>query len=145
MKEIGLLIAAIVLSCILYPIGVLYIFLKAIFTMNFKRLVTYPWYVLKQVWKVFRYFCLGVAISFDMLGNVLVGEMIEDVVTTEDVTLYGDGEYTISEATGELESRNKLDKDGKKFSSVLSRILGKNHCIESYQKNHVQNAVDNNV
>lgn len=85
-----------------------------------------------QVWNVVKYIQLHLIIAYDLLANVAGGEMIEDIVTAEEKTLYGRGDITISAATGKVELDNKLNKTGKKFTHLLSKVLGQGHSVEAY-------------
>jgi hypothetical protein len=145
LSPIWLLIISIILFILLIGLGFVHLFLKSTYNLLqfrfWKGLIYFFWYwirVVVQLWRTIQYFCLHIAISIDLFGNVICGEAIEDLVTTEENTLFGDGEITISTSTGELESKNKLNESGLKFSNFLSKILGKNHCIESY-KRHLYN------
>lgn len=147
-KEISpvlLLILSIVLTMFLTPFGLIHIAAKSIYhTFRIKFwigpliFINYWLNVLYQIWNVIKYLCLKIAISIDLLGNVTCGEAIEDCVTIKEITLYGKGDVTISTATGELEYKKELNNTGIKFSKVLSLLLDKNHCIESY-KRHLHN------
>ncbi len=143
-KEISpivLLIVSIVLSTILTAFGIIHLILKCIyetfqlkFWTGFVHFFVYIWCVIYQIWNVIKFFCMQIAIGVDLFGNVTCGEAIEDCVTAEEKTLYGKGNITISTATGALEYANKLNKIGVKFTKILSLLLDKNHCIESYRR-----------
>lgn len=140
-SPIWLIIISIILFILLIGLGFVHLLLKSFyqaFKLNIWKSITYfigYWLnVLLQIWRTIQYFCLHIAISIDLLGNVICGEAIEDLVTTDEDNLYGNGEVTISTATGEVESRNKLNKTGIKFSKFLSKVLDKNHCINSYKR-----------
>ena len=74
------------------------------------------------------------AVVLDMMWNATSGELVEDCVTSVEITLYGRGDITISAATGELEDDDKLNKVGKGFSNFLSIALEDNHCKKAYKK-----------
>lgn len=74
----------------------------------------------------------GLAISIDIFGNVTVGEFIEDLVTAEEDTYFGNGKFTISAATGYLEKKGLLNKRGIWFTNTLSFVFGDNHSINAY-------------
>lgn len=75
-----------------------------------------------------------IAIALDLLWNATSGELVEDCVTSSEITLYGRGNVTVSAATGELEGDNRLNKVGKGFSAFLSVTLDDNHCARAYKK-----------
>jgi hypothetical protein len=85
-----------------------------------------------QLWNVAKYCFLHMAIAFDLFGNVAGGEMIEDCVTAKEKTLYGHGDITVSGATGKLEIDGDLNKTGKWFTWMLSRVLGQGHSVNAY-------------
>jgi hypothetical protein len=145
LSPIWLLIISIILFILLTGLGFVHLLIKSFyhcFQLKFwKGIIYFFWYwlrILVQVWRTIQYFCLHIAISIDLFGNVVCGEAIEDLVTTEENTLFGDGNVTLSTATGEVESKTKLNKTGLKFSQFLSKVLDKNHCIASY-KRHLYN------
>lgn len=74
------------------------------------------------------------ALALDLLWNATSGELVEDCVTSVEITLYGRGDITISAATGELQDDDKLNKVGKGFSDFLSIALDDNHCEKAYKK-----------
>jgi len=84
-----------------------------------------------RVWAGFKYLEHTIAIVIDLFGNVTSGELIEDCVTTKENTLYGNGKYTISAATGYLLIKNFLNKTGLWFSSVLDKFE-EDHCRKAY-------------
>lgn len=134
-------IAAIILSCIVIPSGMIYNAGKSIYhCIKMKPIMAVMFFfiywltVVYQVWNVIKYLLNKIAIAIDLLGNVTSGEMIEDCVTAKESTMYGRGDITISSATGELEVNNDLNSTGKWFTKALSKILGKNHCIDAYNK-----------
>lgn len=141
LSPIWLLIISIILFILLIGLGFVHLLIKTIyhsFQIKFWRgLIYFLWYwvrILVQIWRTVQYFLLHIAISIDLFGNVICGEAIEDIITTKEDTLYGDGEITISTATGKLEEENHLNKTGVKFSKFLSRVLDKDHCVNSYKR-----------
>lgn len=90
--------------------------------------------VLYQLWNVAKYFLMKSAVAIDLFGNVAGGEMLEDVVTAKENTLFGDGNITISASIGKLEINGGLNKRGWFLTKLLSKVLGKNHSIDAYQK-----------
>lgn len=143
-KELGpvyLCIAAIILMVLLTGFGLIHLLCKTIyhtFQVKFWKgpiyFLTQMFKILYQIWSCIKYLSLEVAISIDLFGNVICGEAIEDLVTSEEKTLFGSGDVTISTSIGELETKDKLNKTGIKFSKFLSKVLDKNHCVESYNR-----------
>lgn len=141
LSPVWLLLASVILVCLLTVFGLVHLIIKCIyesFQLRFWKgilhFIIYLSYISYQIWNCIKYLFLHTAISLDLFGNVTCGEAIEDLVTAEEKTLYGRGDVTISTATGELEYKGKLNKLGKGFSKVLSKILDENHCVESYKR-----------
>lgn len=144
MKEISpilLLMISIILIILLTGFGLLHLVCKTIyqtFQVKFWKgpiyFLTQIFKILYQIWNCIKYLCIKLAISIDLFGNVICGEAIEDLVTSEEKTLFGSEDVTISTSIGELETKDKLNKTGIKFSKFLSKVLDKNHCVESYNR-----------
>lgn len=127
------LVFAIVIAIILYPIGFIFAIIQPIFFRNNKRnLVIYLYDFFKQIYIVIMYLFHHIALTIDILGNIIVGDFIELFVTTERETLFGNKQYTISESLGYLENRKSLTIFGKKVIKFINFIFGKNHCINAY-------------
>lgn len=77
----------------------------------------------------------GFSIKWDEMGNVW-GEWIEDAVTTEEETKFGNKNVTISAAVGYLEyERLPIFKRGKVLSKVLNLAFReKRHAMGSWMK-----------
>lgn len=143
-KEISpllLLVASVILLVALTVFGLFHLIAKSFyhtFQLKFWKgplyFMKYWLKVLYQLWNVFKFFCMQIAISIDLFGNVTTGEAIEDFVTYKEETMYGNGNVTISTATGQLEYEKELNKTGINFSKVLSVILDKDHCVASYKR-----------
>jgi len=143
-KEISpiiLFFVSILLSLALTAFGISHLIIKSIYHTLQVKFWRGPIYFVKywikfiyQIWNVIKFFCMQFAIAVDLLGNVTTGEAIEDLVTYKEETLYGNGNITISTATGELEFKGDLNTLGVKFSKVLSKLLDPNHCVVSYKR-----------
>lgn len=158
LKEFGTLLVALVSIALVWPwvwiwyIPVSLLTIGAAYTLS-KPFYDYrgrPWKerlyrvgkwilnVLYQTWVIIRYVFLLVGYVIDLYGNVLLGELIEDLVTAEEDTLFGMGDVTISAALGDLKRRGRLNRAGLWLSDVLSTLDPKHedHCIaaiESYE------------
>lgn len=148
-KELGafiLLVIAIALSWTLV-VGFIYNIAKAIYHSKGYKLGTalihiakYWGNVLYQVWVVVKKVFYYTAFILDLLGNALLGELIEDLVTHEENTYYGKGDRTISVATGDIELRNKtkpgtMNSIGLWFVGVLNKFES-NHCSKAIRRWH---------
>lgn len=128
------LLVAILLSIILFPLGIIYILFIQVFI---KNQVGYFWFnyiiaIIKQIWFLIMHLFHTIAYELDVLGNVIVGDLIELFITRERDTWFANKSHTISQSIGNLEYNNKINSFGKWLSKILSFILGKNHCINAY-------------
>jgi hypothetical protein len=145
LSEIGAILIAVtafILGAIMIPIGFLYNLGKPFYDSKGKpfkeRMKAFVMWFLKllyQIWvtvkKTFFYFGYLV----DLLGNAVVGELIEDIVTHEEDTLFGRGDITISAALGHLKRDEKLNKTGLWLCKVLDffDINHKDHCLNAIE------------
>ncbi len=143
MKEIGLLIASIVITIIIVPIGILYNIGKSIaecyklgLIEGSIKFVNYWLNIVRQLWVVVRYAAYHLAMINDYQWNVFVGEAIEDVVAKKEDTLYGKGGVSVSQATGKEELEGNMTKFGKsKFVPLLNWFFKEpNHSIDAYKR-----------
>lgn len=141
LKPFILLIGAIIVTIIVVPLGVPYNFGKSIYETykygigeGLYKFFKYWLILLYQIWCVVKYFINSIAESLDLMWNATAGELLEDLITTEEKTLFGKGDVMVSAAIGEQEIKNKLVPFGKRLNIALSILLGDNHSIESYNK-----------
>lgn len=74
-----------------------------------------------------------IAFALDMMWNVN-GEIIEDIITTEENTMFSEKNVTVSASTGKLEIEGKLNKTGIKFSKFLNVVfMQRRHAIDSWE------------
>ncbi|MHA2055815.1 MAG: hypothetical protein ACW99F_19770 [Candidatus Hodarchaeales archaeon] len=86
-------------------------------------------------WRAIKFFIHELAKSIDLLGNVLAGEMIEDLVTSAEKTFFGLGDITISSAIGYEEYTGRLNKLGFWFTNLLDVVFNEEkHSICNYEK-----------
>ena len=144
-KPILEILAAIILGIITLPLGIVWNFFKPFYdyrTHRFKdTLKQFGLYWLKlfyQIWNVIKFFLHNAAVGIDLLGNVVIGDLIEDIVTHKEKTWFGNGKVTISAAIGQLEHYNNLNKRGKWLSKMLSIVFEPNHCKNAYEKERLE-------
>jgi hypothetical protein len=77
---------------------------------------------------------MKLAVALDLIWNSTSGELVEDCVTSTEITLFGRGDVTISAATGELAEYDKLNEVGKGFRNTLDTLLEDDHCKKAYKK-----------
>lgn len=136
-----LLIAMVFLFCTVTIVGIIHLIIKSIvdtfqwkFWMGPIRFILFWLLVLYQIWNVIKFFFMQIAIGLDMMENVVSGEALEDIITTEEKTMFGNGQVTVSTATGELEYKGKLNKYGVRWTKLLSKVLDENHSVNSYKR-----------
>lgn len=145
LNEVGTILVAIVsvvLGILFIPIGLLYTLLKPFYDHKGKKFPARMkqagiWFlkVLYQLWNAIKKAFFFVGYIIDLIGNALVGELIEDIVTAEENTLLGKGDITISAALGDLKKKNKLNGRGIWLSNILSFLdpKHKDHCIAAIE------------
>jgi hypothetical protein len=91
--------------------------------------------LLYQIYVVIGYLAYHLAMSLDLLWNAFSGEFIEDCITAQEETLFGKGDTTVSESTGELDFDGNLNKTGRYFSKFLDFIfVEKDHALNAYKR-----------
>lgn len=143
-KPVFTLIVAILMFCILLPFGVLWHFGKPFYDgwkgkKPFKKIIgdffLYWFKLMYQFWVTIKYLLNRCSVAIDIFGNVVDGELLEDTVTSEEQTLFGDGKVTVSASIGDLSKRNKLDtKFGRFVNRTLSVVFEPNHSINAIDK-----------
>jgi hypothetical protein len=131
------MIWAIIVTILIWPISILYSFGYSIWlTITMKK-----WYAFFQFWwRLVDGFAaaLGnlffeIAYSLDLTWNVN-GEIIEDMITSEEDTTFAKKNISVSASTGKLELDGKLNKIGFKFSKTLNFFFGQErHAIDSWK------------
>jgi len=129
-------IAAVILTTILFPIGLLYSFILP-FKKKYKRNRTFFYFkrLVTQIWYLCMLTLHQIAYNLDLLGNVIVGELIEDLITKEENTWFGSKKHTLSQSFGKLLFHNNLNSIGIKLVKIIDSFFGKNHCLKAYLAN----------
>lgn len=140
MKELlsGLitLIGALIVSVFVYSIGTAYSLGYAIWlSITLKKwyaFFIFWWRMLDGFAAAIGNILFEIAYSLDLGWNVN-GEIIEDMITTEENTTFCQKNISVSASVGKLEIDGKLNKFGKKFSKALNIVFGqKRHAIDSW-------------
>lgn len=140
------LLASLILSIILLPVGFLYTVGKYIKERKVNPILTMLKNFGLSILLVISYLCMRVAVAIDKLGNVVAGEFLEDFITSKEDTLFSDPNTTISSSTGALEVEGELNETGLWFSKILSKVLGEdNHAILSYAHYLESKKLDNRI
>jgi len=109
--NIILLITAIVLSVILFPLGWLYSLLTL--SVSSKKL---------------SFYFITVALSIDQLGNVMMAKLFNDIlIKTPESYKFGDEDDTVSFVLGKNQIRGTLTTTGRILADILDWI-DKDHC-----------------
>jgi hypothetical protein len=141
-KPIIEIVSAVVLGCIIIPLGIIHNIIKPFYDYRKRPLgdrlkLVFFYYVniLFHLWSVAKRLLHLIAREIDILGNVTSGELIEDTVTHEEDTYFGNGKITISASIGHVEVDGKLNKFGKWISKVLNVAFNeKKHAEWSYER-----------
>lgn len=164
LKELGTLLVALVAIALVWPWIWVWIFPISLLTVGATYTLLKPFYdyrgrprrerllrvgkwslnVLYQIWAIFRYIFLSAGYIIDLFGCVLLGELIEDLVTDVEQTLFGLGDITISAALGDLKRRGAFRTHvifGKEIciGLILCNILSaldpvhEDHCIAAIE------------
>jgi len=115
MKGFILLLIAVLLSIILYPLGWIYSIIT--FRGSLKKLGKW-WYVM--------------AVSVDQLGNVVMSTLFNDILIRKYGIEFGDEDHTVSMVLGVNKKIGTLTPLGKFIADVLNKI----------DPNHVEKAIE---
>jgi len=115
MKGFFLLVLAVLMSIVLYPLGWAYSIIT--FRGSFKKLGSY-WFVM--------------AVSVDQLGNVVMSTLFNDILIRKYGHKFGDEDQTVSMVLGVNKAMGTLTKLGKFIADVLNKI----------DPNHVEKAIE---
>jgi len=115
MKEISLLVTAIVLLFWLLPIVFLYMLLKYVITGNLRMLT---------IWSK------RVAMSLDVFANVHASEIFNDILIKRGGYKFGNKQETISSVMGKNQRDGTLTIIGKGLRIILD-VIEYGHCILS--------------
>lgn len=130
------LTAALIVSLIVLPIGFLYSLGYSIWLtvtlQDWKAMFKYLWTLIDGILAAIGHAFYYLAEALDIMWNVK-GEVIEDVITHEDNTTFGQKNTTVSYSVGKLEHEGKLNVFGRILSKILNiAFLQKQHALDSY-------------
>jgi len=117
MKGFILLVIAVLMSIVLYPIGWVYSIIT--FRGSFKKLGSW-WFIM--------------AVSVDQLGNVVMSTLFNDLLIKKYGHKFGDEDQTISMVLGVNKAMGTLTRFGKLIADILNKI----------DPNHVEKAIEKN-
>ncbi len=127
MKGFVLLLIAVLMSIVLYPLGWIYSIIT--FRGSFKKLGAW-WYVM--------------AISVDQLGNVVMSTLFNDILIKKYGYEFGNEDLTVSAVLGINKQMGTLTKLGKFIADVLNKI-DPNHVEKAIEKLPVKYGKDKRV
>jgi hypothetical protein len=140
MKElfegIWALIWALIVTTLMWSIGIVY---SLVYSIYMSITCKDKWMFFKFWWRMIDGFAAALgyllyeaAYALDLTWNVN-GEIIEDIITTEENTTFNQKNISVSASTGKLQIEDKLVPSGKKFSKVLNFFFGqKQHAIDAW-------------
>lgn len=130
------LIWALIVSALMFTVGTVYSLGYSIWlSVTMKK-----WYAFFLFWwRLIDGFCAAIGHAFyeiayalDLGWNVN-GEILEDMITSEENTTFNQKNISVSASTGKLEIDGKLNKFGKIFSKVLNFAFAqKQHAIDAW-------------
>ena len=141
MKELfgGLwaLIWACLVSILMFSIGTLYSLGYAVWlsvTMkDWKAFFKFLWRLIDGIAAAVGHVLFETAYALD-LGWNMNGEIIEDMVTSEEDTHFSEKNISVSATIGKLQIDDKLNEVGKKFSKVLNFFFNqKQHAVDAWK------------
>lgn len=112
MKNVILFLVALILSVLMYPIGIIYAFFDYLFESKFKKMF------------------LSSALAIDLIGNTVCETLFNDILRTSKGYRFGDSRETISSVLGKNQRDNTLSAMGKFLANVLD-FIDKDHCKRS--------------
>lgn len=113
--NVMLFLVALILSIILYPLGIIYSFFSYIVRMKFHKIF------------------LSGALAIDIVGNTVCEMLFNDTLRTNKGARFGDTRETISSVLGKNQRDNTLTLAGQ----ILAKIL------DTIEKDHCKNSINN--
>ncbi len=121
-KSFILFVVAIFLSCLFFPLGIVYSTIKFIVTFKGKESIEY-----------ISDFFYSIASSIDQTGNVVCQDLFNDTLIKKGAFKFGHEDEKISSVIGKAEDRKKLTKTGWFLRNVLN-FLDKDHAFRAIDK-----------
>jgi hypothetical protein len=140
MKEffigIWVLVWAITVSILSFTIGTIYSLGYSIYMSvtgkDWKSFFRFWWRTIDGFFAAIGHILYESAYALDIAWNVN-GEIIEDIITSEEDTSFGKKNLSVSASIGKLEIDDKLNKSGRIFSKVLNFFFWqKQHAVDAW-------------
>ena len=127
---------SIIVSILLLPIGFVYSLGYSIWLTitlkDWKAFFKFWWKLIDGFAHSLGHIIYNIGFGLDLAWNVN-GEILEDVITAEEDTPFGEKEITVSASVGKLEIDKKLNKTGKGLSKVLNFVFWQRaHAVDSW-------------
>jgi len=133
---------AIICAIVLFPIGFLYsiIILPFIYHRQSGKVYKYFSNLIFSIWFLITHLFHSIAFIIDVLGNVIVGELIEILIAKKTFlrkingkTWFGNKNHSVSQSIGMLQAQNALNTFGVKLRRFVDFLFGEKHCILAYE------------
>lgn len=123
-------ITAVILSAILYTVSFIYNIFQFRRGSVFKTL----YLAIVEIYKVVMDLFEKLAIILDILGNIILSNLITDIllINKEDKGWFGKAGITISSSLGKALNDKNLNEKGIKFAKILDKPFEYNHCKNAY-------------
>lgn len=140
MKEfligIWVLVFSVVVSCLMFTVGILYSLGYSIWLSvtgkDWTAFFKFWWRTIDGIFAAIGNALYEISYSLDIAWNVN-GEILEDMITSEEKTTFGEKNLSVSASVGKLEIDGKLNKSGRRFSKVLNIFFWqKQHAIDAW-------------
>jgi hypothetical protein len=137
------LIAALILSAILFPLALIF----NLFQLKKGSVFSTCFYVASEIifiiFDTFEY----LAVVIDKLGNLILGPVFIRIFVKDEYkyeTLFNKVQVTISASLGHAYENIYLNKAGVKFHNFIDLIFGKDHCKHAYKWYLIKKEFNNN-
>jgi hypothetical protein len=130
------LIWSVAVSVLMFTVGISYSLGYSIWLTitlkDWKAFFKFWWRTVDGISAAIGYALYEIAYALDMSWNVN-GEIIEDIITSDEKTTFGEKNLSVSASVGKLEIDDKLNKSGIRFSKVLNFFFWqKQHAIDAW-------------
>jgi hypothetical protein len=136
LTSLVVLLMSLIVSVILIPVGIVYSLVYSIWLSitlkDWKRFFKFWWKLLDGLLYSVGHVFYNTGFALDLIWNVN-GEILEDMITSEENTTFGDKETTVSASVGKLEIDDKLNNYGKFCTKILNIVFWqKAHAVDSW-------------
>jgi len=128
-------IAAVILSAILLPVGIVYNIITFWKKSSMKMPFLFVTAFFIEIYNLFH----TLAIFIDRIGNIILGKMFIDLFLIDARKNVGFGKFgiTISASFGHCLIHKNLNKKGIYFVGIIDKIFGFNHCYRAFSDTNI--------